>query len=219
MLSYLIHRPYESICHGDLPISERWRELGLGHLLPMQLTGAAFPVHRVGDSAFSIGRVDGVAWHKVTDDFSIGIHGTHFHPQTIQRPMLIPGSETKDRRGLPWIVPSANPQSPYLTIPRELSWGLDGPQLVPDQAYRKVMDLCVETFDAVSQMDAIPQLWAAEKCLQILQLNYRIGLPELAYLESIGQPVIDREFAASVVLWFIDYQLLEEIVKKKQPAE
>ena len=219
MLSYLIDRPYESMCNGDQPIAEKWNELGLGHLLPIKLTGSAFPVHRVGDSSFAVGRMDGVEWRPIRDGLSIGLVGGHFHPQLIQRPELIPGTETKDRRGLPWIIPNANPQSPYLSIPNELSWGIDGPRLVPDEAYRPVMDLCVRTFADVESMEAIDQLWAAARCLEILQLNYRIGLPELAYLEQIGQPVIDREFAARVVLWFIDFQLLEEIVKKKQAAE
>lgn len=219
MLSYRINRPYESMCNGDQPIAAKWQEIGLGHLLPIQLTGSAFPVHRLGDSAFTVGRIDGVEWVTISEAVSIGLHGEHFHPQVIQRPALIPGTETKDRRGLPWIIPNANPQSPYLSIPNELSWGIDGPRLVPDEAYRPVMDLCVRTFGEVESMAAIDQLWAASKCLEILQLNYRIGLPELAYLEQIGQQVIDREFAARVVLWFIDFQLLEELVKKKQPAE
>jgi hypothetical protein len=215
MLSYRINRPYETMCHGDQPIAAKWQEIGLGHLLPIKLTGSAFPVHRIGESAFTFGRVDGIAWHEISEAVSIGLHGQHFHPQLIQRPELIPGTESTDRRGLPWIIPSANPQSPYLSIPKELSWGLDGPRLVPDEAYRPVMDLCVRTFEEVEAMPAIDHLWAASRCLEILQINYRIGLPELTYLDRIGQQVIDREFAARVVLWFIDYQLLEALVKKK----
>jgi hypothetical protein len=220
MICYKIDRPLEALCEVDQPRPEVWRELGLGHLLPVRLTSKEWPVQKIGDRATIIGpAAQGSQWIRATPEVEICLPHGHFAPALIMRSEIIPGPITKNKAGHEWIIPNANPQSPYLSIPNEICWGLDGPRMVPDESYRPVMDLCQTLFSAVADMGRIPHLWAAEQCLRILQINYRIGNLELAALQSIGQNVIDRDFAARVVVWFVDLELLEDFVKKKQPAE
>ncbi len=70
-------------------------------------------------------------------------------------------------------------------------------------------------FNEVVDADSRELLWAAERALKILQSNYRIGRPELVAMEQVGAAVIDRDFATKVVLWFVEYDLVNDVVKKR----
>lgn len=215
MIRYKIKKPFMSLCDGPFPKEQAWREIGLGHLLPMKVTGEEWPVQMIGEDAFAIGPPQFAPedWHVVNEFVEVGLTGTP-GPSVFQRAAIIPGAKMKDANGNEWIIPNANPQSVTCTIPNELEWGDDGPQLVPDEKYRAVMDHCVNLFDEVIQRETIDHVWAAEEALKILQFNYRISAAELKVLGRSGTKIITKDFAAQVVLWFVDYRLIEDVVKK-----
>jgi len=220
-MKYRINRPYIKMADGPFPKEEAWREIGLGHLLPLKLTGMEWPVTQSLESSFVTGPAGHFMpanWHRVSDDLEIGIDGTP-PPEMFARSEIVPGGSVTDSRGHKWIIPAANPQSPACSIPHEITWTMDGPTTRMSAKYGPVVDLCTETFEHVISADSLDYLWSAERALQILQINYRIGRPELIALEQAGTVIVDRDFAAAVVLWFIDFRLVEDVVKKKGLAE
>jgi hypothetical protein len=218
MFRYRIHRPYQTMADGAFPRDAAWKEIGLGHLLPVKLTGN-WPVYIIGDNAFETGPTGHppLNWYRVNDAVEIGIDSA-VPSDIFRRESIIPGAKMKDPSGVDWIIPNANPQSVICSIPTEITWTNDGPKNRLATKYRPVMDLCIDTFNTVVDSDQLDHLWTAQRALEILQINYRIGRPELVAMEQAGVLVIDRDFATKVVLWFVDYDLVDDVVKKNELA-
>jgi hypothetical protein len=202
------------MAEGPYPIAKTWQDVGLGHLLPLKITGDDWPVHNAPDCII-IGREQHgpEKWHTVSDQLDVGFYGDPL-PSHFERQTIIPGAKITDATNREWIIPNANPQSITCSIPNELEWGTNGPQLVPDEKYRAAMDYAVQLFQEVIDRETLDHVWTAEQALRILQINYRIGNPELAAFGSRGTRIITKDFAAQVVLWFIDYTLIRETLKK-----
>jgi hypothetical protein len=84
-----------------------------------------------------------------------------------------------------------------------------------DTDYANIAAMCGDMFNYVLETETIDHVWAANQALRILQLNYRIGAVELAAFQACGINVIDKATATKIVLWFIDHDLVEEVLKKK----
>jgi hypothetical protein len=123
-----------------------------------------------------------------------------------------------DVHGNQWLIPNANPQSALCTIPEDVCWTSQGAIVVHGERYADMMALCVSTFEAVIESETIDYVWAATRALEILQFNYRIGALELSVLGQRRVSVVDRDFALQVIFWFIDFQLAEDVRKKKALA-
>jgi hypothetical protein len=206
---------------GPYPREDAWRDLGLGHLLPMKLTGDQWPVQILGDDCFQTGPggfFTPKTFQRVAADLEIGFDHAP-DPTALARPDLIAGAEMTDGLGRTWIIPNANPQSPVCSIPREVTWTLDGAETRHAAKYGPLMDLCSETFAEVMAAEALDFAWTAERALQILQANYRIGRPELVAMEAAGHSFLTRDFSAQIVLWFIDFRLIEDMVKKNDHGD
>jgi hypothetical protein len=214
MIHYRIHRPYMDCVDGPYPREAVWQELGLSHLLPLQLTGTQWPVQQ-HDGGFTIGRgITPGDWVRISDHLEIG-WASPPTPAALARERLIPGITVTDPHGNAWTIPNANPQSALCSIPKEIEWTVDGPDLQIDNRYRPVVDLCAELFEAIVAMETIDRVWAAAQALRILQINYRIGTPELVALQRSGINVLDNNTATKIVLWFVDFELVNDVAKKK----
>jgi hypothetical protein len=218
MIHYRIRRPLAVAAPAGYPDPKIWTALGLGHLLPIRLTGEWPVVEEEG--GFRFGRIfseDPIEWFPINSEVEIGFEKSTPGPVALQRDTVIPGIPMPDEYGNEWLIPNANPQSPFCSIPKEVQWSPTGPSLVHDEDYRPVIDLCVETLETVKSRPVLDFVWSAAQALRILQTNYRIAAPELYALSQRKANPLTKDFSAAIVLWFIDHRLAVDIEKKKQP--
>jgi hypothetical protein len=220
MIHYRIRLPLSKAAPGGFPDEKVWKSIGLGHLLPIRLTGQ-WPIVEESENCFRFSRwqaEEPVDWYVINSDVEIGFAKSTPGPLFLQRETIIPGIPLPDDYGNEWMMPNANPQSPYCSIPKEVQWSPTGPSLIHDNAYRPVIDMCVEILEAVMSRPTLDFIWSAEQALRILQINYRIAAPELYALSQRKANPLTKEFSAAIVLWFIDHRLAMDIQKKKLPA-
>lgn len=189
--------------------------LGIAHLQDVDIAKEWRAVPS-SDSLFVIGPREGwpVEWLRISDDLEVGWFEVP-DPVQLERPGSLPGSHVSDASGRSWLIPNGNPKSARCTIPQDYQWSMSGPRLVPDERFAPVVNLCEETFQEMLAAESLSKEWTASRALEILQLNYRIGLPELMAFEHLKSPVINKLMAAATVAFFVDHELLEDVVKKK----
>jgi hypothetical protein len=216
MIKYRIHKPFDQMCQGPYPKEQAWHDIGLGHLLPIKVTGIEWPVVPF-NGGFVLGQgITECRWHRVSQELEIGlVDGNIPTPEHFAKPKLLPGVAIADSSGAEWIVPAGNPESVVCSLPRQIRWTGNGPAMQLDPDYANIAAMCGDMFNYVLETETIDHVWAATQALRILQLNYRIGAVELAAFQSCGINVIDKATATKIVLWFIDHDLVEEVLKKK----
>jgi len=193
--------------------------LGLGHLHDIDLVNA-WQLTPESTSQFLIGprHRQPSNWLKVSDKLEIGWNDLPL-PKALERPAIVPGVPIADANGNDWLIPNGNPQSVRCSIPQDYQWTMSGPHLVPDVQYAWLVQLCDRTFQHLIESDVVDHQWTGQQALKIMQVNYRLGLPELMAYESAGVQTLTKNIATMIVCWFVDSELLQDYVKKKQADE
>lgn len=183
--------------------------LGIAHLQDVDIAKEWQAVPD-SDTSFVIGPKWGAPehWHRVSDEVELGWQGAP-DPGSLQKPDPTPGFPIQDASERAWLIPNGNPESKRCSLPQDYRWTMEGPQMVVDASFAPIVEFCQRTFNEILEADTLSQEWTAGRALEILQLNYRIGHPELTVFDHIGAPVLNKQMAAAIVTFFVDFELLE----------
>jgi hypothetical protein len=117
-----------------------------------------------------------------------------------------------DEFGEQWLIPIIRSQDPSRgSLPVDVGWDDDGNYFErTKRKFQRLWEIAGKFRDMILGLIPKDERWMAEAVLEVLQLNYRVGIRELGMLDDAGNSVLDSERVATIGLCIIEFDLVEE---------
>lgn len=137
-------------------------------------------------------------------------------PLDLERTRVIPGYTIKDHAGWEWRIPVARqPDSPYGTLPQSYVFDDAGEAVGKLEAeYAWIWDLSGEIHDWYKS-EGGTFAWLAKQTARVLSVNYRIGGPEITWLNELGHEILRQETMHAIAQATYGFQLIEDAKKNE----
>lgn len=135
-------------------------------------------------------------------------------PAELAKPNRLPGYSVPDEVGQEWTIPIARSPNGRETVPSDFRFDpvTGEPKQVRKRAYDWLWGLSGEIWDFYNT-DKQPEdpFWLARCALQILQVNYWVGMYEINALSEMGRAVLDNTRAGTITVCLIDLEVVQQL--------
>lgn len=222
--AYHIRMPINELVAGEFK-ADVMSELGLSHLgvlhpgKDVHVTPAADGgVILAFDPSMKQKSVD-QSWLEVSDRVSIGwLPKRPPSPEDLLKKDALPGIEVVDLSNRAWRLPIINSNSAMCSIPQAISYSHGQPTKRFLSKYQNLWEYAGDLFESVVSIEAYDDIWVMEKALEVLCINYRVSPMEVEAFDQMGSFVFSQAIAFAMLLYALDFKLVEDAVKKKQPG-
>jgi hypothetical protein len=135
----------------------------------------------------------------------------------LQRKLILSDYSVTDAHGREWHVPCARTtDSQRSSLPVEYAFAGDDLVKHIAPAYLDLWELSGQVLDHLKGSEERDEPWLVKAALQVLQVNYRLGLVEITALQEMGQAVLTKRTVAAVLLALVDNNLEQEVIEQKK---
>ncbi len=146
-------------------------------------------------------------------------------PTFLARRSQVPGYTCEDPQGNKWLVPAvrghAHFPQPYGAMPCDFDWSPEGePVKKLSSEYQQLWEDVGQIWDHVATDDGpLDELAMVGIVVRGLQVNYRIGPQELAWLAAHGAPILNTQNLQAFAQSLVDVESVAEFREAKKKEE
>ncbi len=154
-------------------------------------------------------------WHKFRD-IEIGYDPNDLpQPEDFQKDVIHPGYLQEDIRGGVWHIPIIRSNYNQYSLPTVFGYDEQGEFVTRRRKQDEhLWDLAGQVIDGFMGGSDMNDETMAQIALTFLQVNYRIGRPEIFALFQAGVDMFDASFVAGTLVKAIDMRSVDEFQKK-----